>query len=400
MKSHAAPARSGKAQNVVLLWLNGGPATIDMWDLKPQAPLEIRGEFRPISTSAKGVEISEHLPQVSRVMHQAALIRSLHHSIPEHNVATQYLTTGNAPSATIEYPSLGSLAAKILPPVSGLPSFISIQDGNLNASMPAGYLGSAYNPFEISGTGSEAQARIQGITLPESFTVESLTRRTQLRDALDSRFRSLDESGLPAALTEFQHQALDVLRSTKTRDAFRIENESPRIRDQYGRDSLGQSGLITRRLIESGVRFVTLSIGGWDTHGDNFTTLRQTLLPRVDRILFSLINDLEQRGLLDSTLVYCAGEFGRTPRINRTAGRDHWSQSMSVLLAGGGIRGGQVYGSTDSQGMNPALDPCSPDDVAATVFQALGIDAKMELTSQTGRPMQLFREGRAIEKLL
>jgi hypothetical protein len=395
-----ASNREAKAQNVIMVWLNGGPATIDMWDLKLDAPAEIRGEFAAIPTSADGVRISEHLPRTARVMHQCSLIRSLHHSIPEHNVASRYLTTGNAPSPTIDYPSLGSLAAKLLPPVSGLPSFISFQDGQVATNLSAGYLGAAYNPFEVVGSPTEARARIQGISLPDSFSVRSLEKRVELRNRFDSRLKTLDESGIGASLTEFQQQALDVLRSTKTRDAFRVEGESQRIRDGYGRDPLGESALIARRLIESGVRFVTLGMGGWDTHGNNFASLRQNLLPRLDRVLFALVNDLEQRGLLESTILFCAGEFGRTPRINRGTGRDHWSQSMAVLLAGGGIRGGQVYGSTDAQGMNPALDPCSPDDVAATIFAALGIDAKQELMSQNGRPMQLFREGRAIEKLL
>jgi uncharacterized protein (DUF1501 family) len=264
----------------------------------------------------------------------------------------------------------------------------------------AGYLGPAYNPFEVTGNPRLGGIKINGISLPDGFSQESLTKRAQLRDRLDSKLTSSDSSNLASSLDQFQQQALDVLRSNRTKNAFQLSSESMKIREMYGSSAFGHNALIARRLIEAGARFVTLSLGEWDTHVSNFAVLRQRVLPELDRVLFALINDLDQRGLLDSTVVYCAGEFGRTPQINRNAGRDHWAQSMAVLLAGGGIKKGYCYGSTDANGMNPDTDPCSPDDVSATIFQALGIEPQTELHSSTGRPIRVFREGKVLESVL
>jgi uncharacterized protein (DUF1501 family) len=222
-----------------------------------------------------------------------------------------------------------------------------------------------------------------------------------LLETIDSGFRTLDEAAdLAAGLDRFHQQALDILRSDKTKKAFDLDQEPAALRARYGQDSFGQAALAARRLIEAGVRFVTIGTGGWDTHSNNFTSLKQRLLPPVDRTVSALIEDLAQRGLLESTIVYVAGEFNRTPKINQRAGRDHWGRSMAVLLAGGGFKGGFVYGSTDAQGMVPATNPCTPDDVCATMFSLLGLDPHYELRTNTGRPMPLFREGKVIEALI
>jgi hypothetical protein len=403
LEARGAPARAArhKASGVILVWLAGGPATIDMWDLKPEAPEGVRGEFRPIATRAPGVHISEHLPQLAKVMDQCTLVRSVHHNLPEHGIGTAYLMTGNRPSPTLEYPSLGSLAARVLPAPPGLPSYVTFRAARAGGVADgAGYLGAAYNPFAVEGNPDRDQLRVPGVSLPDSFSAEDLANRTRLRQTFDARFKALDQAEVPASLDQFHQRALDILRSDKTRKAFDLTQEPPALRDRYGRNPFGQSALAARRLIEAGVRFVTLGSGGWDTHGNNFGSLRGQLLPQLDQTLAALVADLEGRGLLDHTLVYCAGEFGRTPKVNAAAGRDHWARAMAVLLAGGGLRRGYVHGSTDAQGMAPASEPCSPDDVSATLFQVLGIAPQYEVKTTSGRPIALFREGKVLSGLL
>jgi Protein of unknown function (DUF1501) len=403
-KADTDSSSKAKAKSVIMIWLGGGPATIDMWDLKPAAPAEIRGEFKPISTSIPGVQISEHLPKTARVMDKACLVRSLAHSIPSHEIATKFMTTGNKPTAAVQYPSLGSLTAKLMSVPRGVPPFVSF--GGTSTSS-AGFLGTGYNAFSVEGVGGKGNAniRVRGIQLPNGFTLDDLAKRDELLQQFDHGLRNLDGAGdAVASLDEFHRQALDILRSDKTKKAFDLNREPEVTRDLYGPTGLGVGALAARRLVEAGVRFVTVSFGGWDTHQNNFTSLKDKLLPPVDQTLAALIEDLDQRGLLDSTIVYCAGEFGRTPKINGkgngAAGRDHWARSMAVLLAGGGLKRGYVHGSTDPNGMGPAIDPCSPDDIAATIFHRLGIDPKTELQTPTGRPIQLFREGSVIEKML
>jgi hypothetical protein len=277
-----------------------------------------------------------------------------------------------------------------------VPPYITFGGSNYGG---AGYLGTAYNPFQVEGSGQSM--RVRGVSLPPGFTLRELEDRNKLLEDMDRSFEELDRSSdAVAGLDRFHQQALDVLRADKTKKAFDLNSEPANVRAKYGADSLGNGLLAARRLIEAGVRFVTVGFGGWDTHGQNFQALRQRLLPPVDRSLSALIEDLAERKLLDSTIVYCAGEFGRTPKINKGAGRDHWARSMAVLLAGGGIRKGYAHGSTDQSGMAPNREPCSPDDVAATIFHCLGLDSHHEVTSSSGRPMALFREGKVIEKLV
>jgi hypothetical protein len=390
----ARPTR--KARGVILVWLGGGPATIDMWDLKPDAPENIRGEFKPIRTDVEGVEISEHLPRMAKVMKHCAIVRSVYHTVPDHGRGAVWMLTGNKPVQTTQYPSLGSLCAKLLPAEPGVPPYISFGGGGYTS---AGYLGTAYNPFQVEGSGQGM--RVRGVSLPQGFTLDDLENRNKLLEDMDEKFKELDKSSdAVSGLDKFHQQALDVLRADKTKKAFDLNSEKAELRARYGSDNFGNAMLAARRLIEAGVRFVTVTIGGWDTHGQNFQNLRTRLLPPVDRSLSALIDDLEDRKLLDSTVVYCAGEFGRTPKVNKGSGRDHWARSMAVLLAGGGIKSGYAHGSTDAHGMAPNREPCTPDDVAATVFHCLGLDSHHEVMSTSGRPMSLFREGKVIDKLV
>jgi Protein of unknown function (DUF1501) len=397
LEAHAAASKSRKATSVIMIWLAGGPATIDMWDLKPDAPEGLRGEFKPIPTSASGIRICEHLPKLAKVMDKCTLVRSLNHNVPEHGVGTLYMTTGNRPTPALDYPALGCLASKLLPAPAGIPSYVTFS--GVRAAGP-GYLGAAYSAFEVEGSPGREQLRVQGVSLPGGFSLDDLAQRDQLRNSFDASFRALDRAELPASLDRFHQQALDILRSDKTRKAFDLDQEASTVRDTYGRTPLGQGTLVARRLIEAGVRFVTVGLGGWDTHAGNFRTLRGFLLPQLDQALAALIADLEGRGLLDSTIVYCAGEFGRTPLVNSAAGRDHWARSMAVLLAGGGFKKAYVHGATDAHGMLPSADPCLPDDISATIFHRLGIEPRHEITSLTGRPIAVFREGKIIEPLL
>ncbi len=388
------------ATAVIQIWLAGGPATIDMWDLKPDAPEEIRGEFRPIETTAPGVSLTEHMPRLAMMMDHCALVRSLGHAITAHGPGTTYMATGNRPSPALDYPPLGSLAARVLPPRQGVPpyvTFAALREGAAQAG--AGYLGPAFGPFEIEGEPVRGTFRAQGVSLPNGFSPGDLESREALRRRFDRGLRALESSDALKGLDRFHRQALEILHSNRIQNALDLARETDVLRDDYGRSPLGQGALAARRLIEAGARFVTLGFGGWDTHGDNFRALRNRLLPPLDKALAALIRDLNSRGLLDETIVVCAGEFGRTPRVNGNAGRDHWSRSMAVLLAGGGIPGGSVFGATDERGMAPTKDACSPDDLAATIFRRLGFDPRHEVQSASGRPIPIFREGRCLEAL-
>jgi hypothetical protein len=396
-----------KADSVILVWLPGGPATIDMWDLKPQAPDGIRGEFKEIDTNVPGVKICEHLPKMAKVIDKLTVVRSLYHTIPSHGPATVFMTTGNKPTPALQYPSLGSLCSKLLTVEKGVPPYCTFNDIRGGSAGQAGYLGTGYNPFTIEGGGGGGKGganfnlRVRGISLPPGFDLADLDKREKLLKEFDQQLTELDkEADIVEGLDAFHKQALDILRSDKTKKAFNLAQEPQSVRDRYTTAPFGTGLLAARRLVEAGVRFVSLSVGGWDTHGQNFKALKDRNLPALDQPLSTLISDLDERGMLANTIVMVAGEFGRTPKVNKNAGRDHWARSMACLLAGGGFKRGYVHGSTDVQGMAPATLPCTPDDISATIFSSLGIDPHLELKTHTGRPVQLFREGKVVDKIL
>jgi hypothetical protein len=401
-----ASGAAKKATSVIMVWLPGGPATIDMWDLKPEAPEGIRGDFKQIPTKVDGVSICEHLPKMAGVTDKVSIVRSLNHTIPSHGPATVFMTTGNKPTPALQYPSLGSLCAKLLPTEKGVPPYVTFNDIRGGTAGASGYLGTSYNPFMIEGNGQKNNnggfnGRVRGITLPTGFSLEELDKREKLLEGFDHGLSELDKSAdIVDGLDTFHREALEILRSDKTKNAFNLAKESQALREKYTNVPFGMGLLASRRLVEAGVRFVSISVGGWDTHGQNFKTLKERNLPALDQPLATLISDLDERGLLDTTIVMVAGEFGRTPKVNKNAGRDHWARSMAVVLAGGGIKRGYVHGSTDKEGMAPATIPCTPDDVSATIFHCLGVDPHQELQTHTGRPVQLFREGKVIDKLL
>jgi hypothetical protein len=403
LRQAAAQTAAGNApaKNVIMIFLTGGPATIDMWDMKPDAPESIRGEFRPRQSSVPGVQICEHLPLLAEKLQLFTLVRSLAHTIAEHTQGTAYVMAGNRPNPAVDYPSLGSLAAHLLTGATGMPPYFAI--GGL-PSAGAGDLGAALNPFEISGLGprrgEEKESVSNRLGLPDGFTVEDLARRQQVLARIDERMRRLEAAPLARELDRFQQQALDILRSDKVNKALDVSGEKETVRESFGRSPLGQNLLAARRLIEAGARFITVGYGDWDTHNNNFTRLQNTLLPELDRGLSALVADLDERGILSETIVYCTGEFGRTPGVNSAAGRDHWARSMSALLAGGSLRRGLVHGSTDETGHEPATNPCSPDDLSATVFDQLGFPPAHQITTPQGRPVAIFREGQVIRDLI
>lgn len=394
-ESNSTPTGSGLAKNVILIWLDGGPSTIDMWDPKPEAIEGIRGEFATIATSVPGVQICEHLPKVAQVLDRCTLLRSVTHGIPAHGPGAQYVLTGRLPAAATEYPSLGSVTAYSLRSESAVPAYVAFRNPNAGK---AGHLGSAWNPFELD---EEVGALPSGVSLGDDADREAFATRVQLRSQFDRRFDRFARDPLADGLNKFQQQAVDVLHKDLIRKALDVEQEPQERRESFGlRSPLGRNCLRACRLIEAGARFVTVGTTGWDTHANNFRELRNRLLPQLDRAIAALIAELESRGLLSTTIVCCCGEFGRTPNINDNAGRDHWSRAMSVLLAGGGFKAGYVHGATDSHGGEPIDGGCSPADLAATILQRLGIAPTSILKSSSGREMPIVPGGREIAAVL
>lgn len=409
----AGAGPSPRARHVLLLHQWGGPSHIDTFDMKPDAPSGIRGEFTPIQSAVASVPVSEHLPRWSRQLDRWAQVRSVNHRMKNHNSAGYYSLTGHAPPAddqrlrdTLElYPAYGSTAAMFRPVDDpAVPAFVSfphvIRDGSVTPGQGASFLGKRFDPFFIGQDPNQSSFRLPELSLPASTPLERLDDRQGLLRLIDRQADLLETSDTARGIDAFYQRALGMLASPRVKQAFDLSREPARLRDAYGRTTYGQSCLLARRLIETGVRFVTVyfanSIGGagsagWDTHQDNFTDLKKRLLPMTDQTVPTLIEDLEARGLLDETLVIWMGEFGRGPRIGDRdgKGRNHWPQCYTVMMAGGGIRGGAVYGASDRIGAYPNLNPVRPDDIAASLFWALGIDPRTEFQDALDRPLPI-----------
>ena len=394
------------AESVILIWQGGGPSHVDTWDPKPDAPAEIRGTFDPLETSVSGIQISEHLPNVAKQMDKVALIRSITTNEAAHERGTHYMLTGFTPLPGFAVPGYGAVASKFRGGRSALPPYIAIPSP-LNYGGEAGFLGSALNPFSPSGDPASPNFSVRDLDLPGGVSVERADQRRGLREVIDSGFKKLEVgSDRIRATGEFYNRAYTLLSSQEARAAFDLKQEKSETRDAYGKDSrgnwtrFGQSCLLARRLVETGVRFVTVSIGGWDTHYNGFRSLSENLLPQYDVALGALIRDLDQRGLLKKTMVVSMGEFGRTPVINRDGGRDHYARVFSMMMAGGGIKGGQVVGASDSRAMEVASRPVRPEDVAATIYHQLRIDYTQSIESPEGVRITLSRGGRHLQELV
>ncbi len=411
--------RSGptaRAKSVIFLFQFGGPSHLETFDMKPEAPEGIRGEFRPIRTNVPGTAICEHLPTVAKIMDQLTVVRSVHHSMKNHNSAAYYALTGHAPpvddirlrDSLDLFPAYGSVVDRLTDPVEGMPTFVAyphvLRDGAKTPGQHGSFLGKRHDPLLILEDPNGSDFKLPALSLPREVTTERLQRRRAIQQVIDRQSRLLETSAAAQGLDQYYQRALSMLTSPRVRKAFDLSAEPEQLRDRYGRHTYGQSCLLARRLVESGVRFVNVyfdrsiggqsqTSGGWDTHGFNntrqFPILKGRHLPMTDRTLPALVNDLSERGLLEETLVIWMGEFGRTPKVNKNVSRDHWPNCYTVVLAGGGLRGGAVYGASDRQAAFPAEDPVSLGDLAATMFYLLGIDPQTEVYDPNDRPLTI-----------
>ena len=393
-----------KAKACILIWLDGGPSHLDMFDLKPNAPQEVRGPFRPIETSAPGVQISETMPFTARWMHHAALLRSVTSPLGEHNLGAHYVLTGYKPNPALLYPSYGSVLAHHQPAsTTGLPPYIAIPDYNSMAG--EGYLPAQCRPFALGGDPAQPNFKVRDLNLYPGIDQLRLSRRKQFLADLD-QFRAAADASPPSADPALE-QAYQLITSPASRKAFELSAESADVRQRYGSRTIGQSCLLARRLVEAGVPFVTVTDRGWDTHDNLYNRLKEGYtggsvgkVPVLDQALSSLLQDLHERRLLSQTLVLVMGEFGRTPKLNTSAGRDHWPRVFSVFLAGGGLQGGQALGRSDAHGESPADRPILPEDLALTIYHLLGISPTHEFHTSDGRPVPVNQGGSLIQELL
>jgi hypothetical protein len=411
LRAAAAPnAPAPRARSCILIWLDGGPSHLDTFDPKPQAPAEVRGEFKSIPTSVPGVHVSELLPRTAEVMQHVAIIRSMTSPLGEHNFGTHYLMTGYKPTPALEYPAHGAVVAHSQSGAADLPPFIAVPNMRVGGAnfKPEGYLPAATAPFEVGGDPSRPDFRVRDLDPFTGMTDVRIERRREYLQALEG-FRARTEQANSGPSDPVFEQAYRLMTSDSARKAFDLSQESDKVRNRYGRKTIGQSCLLARRLVESGVPFVTVNNPGWDTHENAYTRLKEGytgavdpmgLVPSLDLAFSALVTDLAQRGRLDETLVVVMGEFGRTPKLNTAGGRDHWPRVFSVALAGAGIEGGQVVGESDAMGESPKDRPVTPSDLAATIFTLLGIDPKTTLHTPDGRPVHVAAEGEAIRELV
>jgi hypothetical protein len=405
------------ADACILIFLNGGPSHHDMWDMKPDAPAEIRGEFKPIASSLPGLQISEHLPRMSKLMHRSTLVRSMHHSVNNAHAAAVYCgLTGHdrgevgGGAKPDDHPSIGSVTAHLRPPAGNVVPYVSLpfvtQEGAGGPPQPGffgGWLGKPRDPLFITRDPNAPNFALPELSLAADLDPARFDARRHLAARLGTAGGSPDRT--LADMDGFKAKAFDLLASPASHAAFRLDKEPPKARDAYGRNVYGQSVLLARRLIEAGTRVVCVSWAPdanatWDTHGNNFKKLKDELLPQLDAAYSALVNDLVDRGLFDRTLVCVMGEFGRSPKINGAAGRDHWNFCYSLLLAGGGIKEGLAYGASDKIGAKPSTNPTSPADIIATVYQCLGIPHDTELRDRLDRPFGVVPWGKPVAELM
>jgi hypothetical protein len=412
-KGRSSGPVKARAKAVIFLHQFGGPGQHETFDMKPDAPAEVRGIFKPIPSKLPGVPVCELLPRTAQVMDKVCLIRSMQHHMRNHNSATYYSLTGYAPplddirlrDSLDLFPAYGSVVDRLAPVKGGMPTFVAyphvLRDGSITPGQHASFLGKAHNPFFFAQDPNSPTFGLPELTLPDGMTMERLESRREVLKLIDRQSELLEHSATAQGIDQTYQKALAMLTSPQVKEAFDLSKEPPAVRDRYGRTTYGQGCLLARRLVEAGCKFVNVYFsnsigggagksGGWDTHGFRGNPmnpiLKNYLLPTADQTLPTLLEDLDERGLLDTTLVLWMGEFGRTPRINNTAGRDHWPNCYTALLAGGGVKRGYVHGGSDRSGAYPTGDVVRPEDLAATVFALLGIDPTMEIHDALNRP--------------
>ena len=410
-----------RAKHVIFLFQWGGPSHVDTFDMKPEAPAEIRGPLKPIPTVVPGLPICEHFPEMAKRMDKVTLIRSMTHTMKNHNSAGYYALSGHAPPSDDQrlrdsldlWPAYGSVVDKLAPNNGEMPTFVSypysISDGSITPGQHGSFLGKQHDPLFFTHDPNQAGFRLPELSLPSDLEYGRMQRRRELQRLVDEQAGLLERSLQVRGFDDYYEKAIAMLTSPRVREAFDVESEPLDLRDRYGRTTYGQSCLLARRLVEAGVKFVTVyysrsiggrrvNEGGWDTHGFDDTRMFQIVdkyqHPMTDQTLPTLLDDLDSRGLLDETLVLWMGEFGRTPRINKNQSRDHWPQCYTALLAGGGVKGGHVYGASDADGMFPDKHPVKPEDLAATMYTLLGINPATEVYDRANRPLAIA--GKAI----
>jgi hypothetical protein len=409
-QEHGVAADDKDDVSLIVVFLRGGPSTIDMFDMKPNAPLEVRGEFSPISTNVPGIQLTEHMPLTARQQDKFSLIRSFTHPNSSHGLADHYMLTGYHPTPAFnpkllpnnERPSHGSIISKVKQARGSVPPYVCLPE--MHKSAGAAYLGPNAAPFVIQADPNAPDFAVPDLLPPLVIDPTRLDARAELRAQLGRFEHAAEEAHNRKAnsFSVFREKAVTLMASAEAKRAFNIDAESTSVRDEYGRTTLGQSCLMARRLVEAGVRCVTIQHVDWDTHQENFRLLKDELLPALDAAMATLFKDLADRGMLEKTMVVVTGEFGRTPKIdaNASAGRGHWGPAFTVAIGGGGIQGGRVIGKTDAHATKPIEDPHGPENLAATIHRQMGIDPDGEFHSAEGRPFKIVNDGKVIWPLL
>jgi hypothetical protein len=396
LKSYAAI--TAKADSVIHIFLPGGIAHQETFDPKPFAPVEYRGDMGSIATKIEGEKFSQTLPKTAQLADKLTVIRSMTHGEAAHERGTHNMFTGYRPSPALQYPSMGSVVSHEFGPKNNLPPYVCIpRQPNVYAG--TGYLSSSFSPFSLGRDPANPKFKVQDLNLPGDISEARFTTRRNVLDAVNGYFAAREKSDNIAAMDTFYERAYSLISSPKARDAFNIADEPANIRDEYGRNAAGQRLLMARRLVAAGVRFVTVQYGSWDLHYQIVAGMNSQM-PAFDQAFAALIRDLDRTGLLNRTLVMVSSEFGRTPKINKDAGRDHWPKVFSVVLAGGGVKKGAIYGSSNATATEPERDPIGPEDLATTVYHLLGIVADKELMAPGNRPIEIVDGGKVVKDLL
>jgi hypothetical protein len=396
LKNYAPIA--AKADSIIHIYLPGGMAHQESFDPKPLAPIEYRGELKPIATKIEGEPFSETLPNIAQVADKITVIRSMSHGEAAHERGTHNMFTGYRPSPALKYPSLGSVVSHEYGPRNNLPPYVCIPS-QPNEFAGTGYLSSSFSPFSLGADPASPGFRVQDLNLPNGIDDSRFATRRGVLEAVNDHFARKEKSDGLAAMDTFYDRAYSLISSPKAREAFNIDAEPAAVRDEYGRNPAGQRMLMARRLVAAGVRFVNLTYGGWDMHA-GIVKAMQTQMPAFDQAFATLIRDLDRTGMLDRTLVMVSSEFGRTPKMNKDAGRDHWPKVFSVVLAGGGVKKGYVHGASNATAAEPDRDAIGPEDLATTVYHQLGIVADKELMAPGNRPIEIVDGGKVVDELL
>jgi hypothetical protein len=398
LKLQAETSLPQKAQSVIHIFLPGGSAAQETWDPHPNAPIEYRGPLGTVKTSIPGVHFSEYFKHTAKIADKLTVVRSMTHGEAAHERGTISMFTGYRPSPALEYPSFGSVVAHELKDRNSLPAYVCVPQ-KLSDPADTGYLSKAYGPFSLGSDPAAEKFKVRDLNLPEGIDSNRFAKRRSILETVDSHFKYMESNDNVAAMDEFYQKAYAMISSPHAREAFDLQKESDKMKETYGLNQAGQRLLMARRLVEAGVRFVSVTYGGWDMH-TNIAGGISKQLPSFDQAYAALITDLEQRGMLDSTLVMVSSEFGRTPKINKDAGRDHWPRVFSVAFAGGGFKKGLIYGSSDATGADVEENPVTVENLAATMYTQLGIDPDKHLMAPGGRPAAIVKDGKAIKELL